>query len=118
MDAYGCFSPIYSHDPYYTPYGSTERPPPPPEFFARPTVGENVRPRRGRKPKEQLPPPDPEPLEPMGPPKVSTSPWPYAWGKPILQGRPREESSCTPEQLQYYENGGTGVFISPAGPGF
>lgn len=110
MGAYGCFSPIYNYDPYYTPYGSTERPPPPPKYFARPTIKENVRQQRGRKPKVQPPPPPPQPPEPMGPPRLSAGPRLYTVEKTDVLGRPRMDSTCTPEQLQYYKDGGKGVY--------
>ncbi|MCJ1346026.1 hypothetical protein MMC31_004237, partial [Peltigera leucophlebia] len=92
--AYGCFSPIYNLDPYYTPYGSAERPPPPPKYFERPTVGENVRRRKGRKPKVPPPTPPPEPPQSMGPPKIPSEgedAGPFVWEKPDVPGRPRTD---------------------------
>lgn len=63
----------------------------------------------------KLPPPPPQPPESMGPPKVSApgergGARPFLWEKTNVLGRPRRSSTCTPEQLQYYGNGGTGVF--------
>lgn len=45
--------------------------------------------------------------------EVGNAGGPYVWKKPDAPGRPKRDGNCSPEQLQYYQSGGTGVFNSP-----
>lgn len=94
------------------------------------SVAENEARGRFRKPKvepssEPSPPlePEPEPELPgsVGLPKISLpsvdgAGTPYVWQKPNVRGRPKRDGNCSPEQLQYYKSGGTGVFNGPPEP--
>lgn len=86
------------------------------------SVAENESRGRFRKPKVEPssePKPEPEPPGSVGLPKVSLpsvddAGTPYVWQKPDVPGRPRRDGNCSPEQLQYYKSGGTGVFNGPS----
>lgn len=92
------------------------------------SVAENESRGRFRKPKVEPssgpspplePKPEPEPPGSVGLPRVSLpsvddAGEPYVWQKPDVPGRPKRDGNCSPEQLQYYKSGGTGVFNGPS----